>query len=365
MIYRKLGKTGLSVSTLSYGTMRLPINPTNPNFTEAITLIEYAHEKGINYFDVGTFYCHHYAETAFGLATKDIPRENIIITGKNSSHQSGATDWIGQLKNSLSLFERDYFDIYFLHYLNLEHWENHFLGKGIIDQIQQAKNQGLIHHLGFSSHDTPENVSDLIDSDYFEAIILPYNLIQRKYENTMKYAHQKELGVIVMNPLGGGALSNSQLYFENSQTEQDKNKTAELALNFVLSQPFVHTALSGMESKAIIEENIKTVHKKRLSFDDISALNERISHEKAKLLVPCTGCNYCMPCVQGIDIPAVIEIWNQYSILKGKKIFARDYAELPVPAECCIQCDSCNSNCPCNIPITDIMEQTARLFCQI
>ncbi|MFQ5750911.1 MAG: aldo/keto reductase [bacterium] len=93
MLYRKLGKTGLSVSILSFGTMRLPISSANPDFTEAIALISYANAKGINYFDVGTFYCHNYAETAFGMATKDIARENILISGKNSSHQSGFPDW--------------------------------------------------------------------------------------------------------------------------------------------------------------------------------------------------------------------------------------------------------------------------------
>lgn len=350
---------------LGFGAMRLPICNVDPDFAQAIALIRYAIESGINYFDVGTFYCHGQCERAFGLATKDIPREKLLICGKNSSHQSWNPAWIGQLKNSLALFHREYFDLYILHYLTLEHWEVHFGGKGIMRQVKEATEQGLFRHLGFSSHDTPENVRRIIDTGVFETVILPFNILKREYEETMKYAQRRGLGVIVMNPLAGGALTNANLYLHDSTDNPNQNQTAELALNFVLSQPFVHSVLSGMESTAIIDENVHTVHKERLTADEIAALNQRISFEKARLLVPCTACNYCVPCIQGIDIPAVMKIWTEYGILKGGKMSARDYAVLPVSAECCIRCDECAPKCPHSIPIPEIMEKAAQLFSHI
>jgi predicted aldo/keto reductase-like oxidoreductase len=362
MIYRQLGKTGLHVSILGFGAMRLPISQANPDFAQAIALIRHAVENGINYFDVGTFYCHGYCEKAFGLATQDIAPAKLLICGKNSSHQSRNSDWLGQLKNSLALFQREYFDLYILHYLNLEHWDSHFLRNGTINLAREAKKQGLFRHLGFSSHDTPENVQRLIDTGVFEAVILPFNLLKREYEETMKYAHRQGLGVIVMNPLAGGALANANLYANGATPQTNPKAAAELALNFVLSQPFVHSVLSGMDSETVIDENIAIVHEKRLTPEEIIAVDQQISHEKAGRLVPCTGCNYCMPCVQGIDIPAAVKIWNEYGLLKGRKFFLRDYAALAAPPECCIQCDECIPKCPNQIAIPEVMEEAARLF---
>ncbi|MFQ5606068.1 MAG: aldo/keto reductase [bacterium] len=365
MIYTKFGDTNLSVSVLGFGTMRLPIRPVNADFSPAIRLIRHAIERGINYFDIGTFYCHHQAETAFGLATKDIERDRLLISGKNSTHQYGADSWLQQLQHSLALFERDYFDIYFIHYLNLEQWQNHFIKKSILHQVQEALESGLVRHLGFSSHDTPENVRRIIDSGWFAAVILQFNLLQRKYESVMRYAFESGLGVMTMNPLAGGALVDANLYLTENAQNHDDHKTAESALKFVLSQPFIHSVLSGMQSIEIIDANVHTVHQKNFSQKEIQHLNQRISEEKVKLLIPCNGCNYCMPCPQGIDIPAVLKIWNQYNILQGNKMYSREYEALPVPAECCIHCESCQDKCPQQIAIPDRMDEASELFSQL
>jgi len=149
MEYKKLGNTDLNVSSLGFGAMRLPIPPGSAHFTQAIQLIQHAINRGINFFDVGTFYCHHQCEAAFGQAIKDINQE-IIIAGKNSSHQSIQENWTEQLKNTLSLFSRDALDIYFIHYLNKKEWDEQFIRDGIIDQVEQAKKEGLIKYLRLS-----------------------------------------------------------------------------------------------------------------------------------------------------------------------------------------------------------------------
>jgi predicted aldo/keto reductase-like oxidoreductase len=362
MIYCTLGNTGLTASRLGFGTMRLPIGSLNPDFEEAVCLIQYAINKGINFFDVGTFYCHGHCENVYGIATSNMSSEKLLVCGKNITHLSNNLNWLAQLKNSLLLFKRKSFDLYFLHYLNFENWQSYFFEKKVIDQIKQAKDSGLIRHLGFSSHDTPANVSKLIDTKMFEAVILSYNLLRREYEETLKYAHQQGLGVIIMNPLAGGALAEMNIIDHESRKDKNLAKVAQLALNYVLSQPFAHIVLSGMESKDIVDENIRTIHRNRLNSQEIDSLTESISREIAKVFVPCTSCNYCMPCVQGIDIPGIIKIWNHYSILRGKKMFAREYAMLPISAECCIQCKACVEKCPNQIDVPDIMLKASQLF---
>jgi uncharacterized protein len=362
MIYTILGKTGLIASRLGFGTMRLPIASTQPVYEPSIALIRHAIGLGINFFDVGTFYCHGHCETAFGLATRHVPAEKVLICGKNSMHQTNELNWLAQLKHSLKLFERQVFDLYFLHYLTLDQWQRYFLENGAVEQINQAKEQGLIQHLGFSSHDTPANVRTLIDTNLFSAVILSYNLLRRDYEQTLDYAHSKGLGVIVMNPLAGGVLTRVNIFDHHSGGPWYRANAAQVALNYVLSQPFAHVVLSGMESLEIIDENIRTVHDGRFNLEEIASLNKGVSRQLADALIPCTACNYCLPCVQGIDIPTIIKIWNHYSILQGDRVFAREYEMMPMTAECCIQCGSCVERCPNRIDVPDIMEKASKLF---
>jgi hypothetical protein len=345
---------------LGFGTMRLPMARTDPDFEPSIRLIRHAVKRGITLFDVGTFYGHGHCETAFGLATRDLPSGRILICGKNAAHQTRDPDWRGQLDRSLSRFYRDRFDLYFLHNLHLEDWRTYFLEGRVIDQIKAARTGGRFRHLGFSSHDTPDNVRRLIDTGWFSAVILSYNLLRQDYEGVMRYAHEKGLGVIVMNPLAGGALADPHLYLRESGGE--KGAAADTALNFVLSRPFVHAVLSGMASKEIIDANVDTVDGPRLDGATMDRLKRRISQRKAEALIPCTACGYCMPCTQGIDIPAVLEIRNRYALLGEGRVFDRDYALLPVPADCCIRCGGCSDNCTQGIDIPAAMEGAARLL---
>lgn len=359
MRYIQLGDTGLSVSRLGFGTMRLPLSRIDPDFGPSIRLIRQAVDQGITLFDVGTFYCHGHCERAFGLATADLDRGRILICGKNAAHQTRDANWQVQLDRSLAIFCREKFDLYFLHNLHLEEWRDYFHQARVIDQIKAAQAEGRFKHLGFSSHDTPENVQRLIDTGWFRAVILSYNLLRQEYEGVMHYAHDKGLGVIVMNPLAGGALANSNFYLQDDS--EDKG-AANTALNFVLSQPFVHTALSGMRSKGIIEANVKTTDGPRFDKAAMELLNNRISRRKADALTPCTSCGYCLPCTQGIDIPAVINIRNRYALLGETRVFDRDYAMFQVPADCCIGCGICTKRCTQGINIPAVMESAARMM---
>jgi len=200
-----------------------------------------------------------------------------------------------------------------------------------------------------------------VDTGLFEALLLQYNLLDRKNENVLKYAYDKGLGVVIMNALSGKALKDNKLSFLNIEDIVPKG-TMELALNFVLSQTFIHTVLLGMDNKEMVDAAIKITNGKRFSDEELSYLLKLVNEEKIRLAIPCTGCNYCMPCIQGIEIPDVIGILNQYSILEMKNTFIREYSLLSIPAECCIVCKICMEKCPNNINIPEIMGKAVKSF---
>jgi len=360
MKYKKLGETNLDISTLGFGTMRLPIPPASAEFSEAIHLIHHAINRGINFFDVGTFYCHHQCESAFGQALKGMESE-IIIAGKNSSHLSVHEKWTEQLKNTLSHFGRDVLDIYFIHYLNKKDWDEYFMLDGVIDQIEDGRKEGLFKYLGFTSHDSPENIKELIDTEAFDAIILSYNLLNRTYEDTVQYAFEKGLGVIIMNPLAGGILVDSYLDLQKL-THHFNAGIPEIALNYILSNPYVHSVLSGMQTIDEIDKNINIACNDHYSTDSLDFINDVITRSRNKKLTYCTDCGYCLPCPQGIDIPKVINIWNQVNMVKGKNLFNREYQLLDITADCCIKCGVCEEKCPNDISVSEIMESTSGLL---
>jgi len=356
---KKLGNTGLNISSLGFGTMRLPYN-NDEDFTSAIALIKHALKNGINFFDIGTFYCNHRCETIFGQAILDNKHE-IILSGKNSSHLSINENWTVQLKNSLFRFGCEALDIYFIHYLDFDIWAKHFIMDNVIDEVNRAKNEGLIKYLGFSSHDTPEKIRKLLDTGVFDAVILTYNLMNRTYEDTVHYAFEKGMGVIIMNPLAGGILTDRFLDLHGLKDYFGDDITG-IALNYVLSNPNVHCALSGMRTLNEIDNNSNTAENHRFSTEEIGLINDFIDRERNCKLVYCTGCGYCLPCPQGIDIPGVIKIWNTYNIVQGDDHFIRDYQILDVSADCCIMCETCEEKCPNGVGITEIMEKTRALL---
>ena len=204
----------------------------------------------------------------------------------------------------------------------------------------------------------------LIDLDIFDSVLCQYNVIDRSNEEAIKYAKSKGLGVVVMGPVGGGRVSGLP---KDLSTSLNINvaSNAELALRFVFSNPNIDCALSGMETIEMVVENSQTAsNKDPLSKDEIDAIN-KMMQENAKLSdLYCTGCNYCMPCPEGVNIPHIFRMMNYYKIYKIKDYSIDGYKSIGVDpwvpgkkADTCTKCGICETKCPQKINIRKQLEE--------
>jgi predicted aldo/keto reductase-like oxidoreductase len=361
MIYRQLGRTGYKVSQLGFGAMRLPMTEVDGvqvvDRELAIPMIHYAFEAGVNYIDTAVGYCNQDSQRAVGAALKGW-RDKIVVSTKNHDYGQDEKAWWQNLEDSLERLDVDYIDIYNHHGINWKRYEEDVEPR-ISKWMQKAKDQGLIKHICCSFHDTNEALIKLIDTGYVESITLQYNLLFRDLEEGIAHAREKQVGIVVMGPVAGGRLGGSSEVL--TQVVPGIDRVPELALRFVLSNPNVTLALSGMSTMQQVRENVVTAADTvSLSQEDREAIRghvERLS-EMAKLY--CTGCKYCMPCPQEVNIPHIFELYNMGKVYGLWDIAKEGYRTFPEQrwtggkqADECIECGQCEEKCPQNIQIRE------------
>ncbi len=373
MIYRQLGRTGLVVSQLGFGAMRLPMKEGNGSQAVdrelAIPMFQCAFEAGLNYIDTAVGYCNQDSQRAVGEAVRNWQERAeashpagaslpIVISTKNPYYGEDEKEWWTNLENSLERLEVGAIDIYNHHGINWQRYQADIeprVGKW----MQKAKDQGLIKHICCSFHDSNEALVKLIDTGYVESITLQYNLLNRELEQGIAYAREKNTGIVVMGPVAGGRLGGSSEVL--TKLIPGISRVPELALRFVLSNPNVTLALSGMSTMQQVEENTATASDQvSLSADDQQAIRlhaERLA-EMAKLY--CTGCKYCMPCAQEVNIPHIFEMYNMGQVYGLWEVAREDYAKFPDSpwiggkrADECIECGDCEEKCPQHIQIRE------------
>lgn len=358
MQYRTLGKTGIEVSALGFGAMRLPMVDEHVDYPVGVPLLRRGLELGITYIDTAHGYCNGTSEIAVGKAIADWPRDKVFISTKGPvNNPEHVKIWRERLESQLKRFNTPYIDFYNCHNLSWEEYNTLVnIPGGVLEQAERAKADGLIRYLSLSCHDTPDNMKRIIDTGHFATMTLQYNLLDRTNTEVIAHAHAAGVGIIIMGPVGGGRLGvDSAVIKSFLPTGQVIRSTPEIALRFVLTNPGVTVALSGMNEMSHIEENVVTAGRAEpLSAAEMDHVAEALDETKRLADLYCTGCNYCMPCPNGVKIPDNFKLMN-YHRLYGLTDFARkEYAKLALSGDSaaeCLECNECEPKCPQNLPI--------------
>jgi uncharacterized protein len=376
LIYSEFGNTGIKVSKLGFGAMRLPMIEKDGkkyvNEDEAIKDIHRAFELGVNYIDTAPYYCEKLSEVAVGKAIKGY-RDNIYLSTKNPIEDASGDNFRKRLESSLKNLDTDHIDFYHMWGISWKTFvESINVPNGPMEAAQKAKSEGLIKHISFSFHDAPENMIKLIDTGYFESVLCQYNLLDRANEKSIAYAREKGLGVTIMGPVGGGRLGAPSPAILELLKGKVKS-TAEMALRFVLANPNVNIALSGMNTVPMVEENAAVASiEGLLTTQEQKNITDMMEENKKLSDLYCTGCNYCMPCPRGLKIPHIFSLMNYYRVYGLKEYAKNEYAALKLPnawngcdVSKCVQCGLCETKCPQHLKIREQLKETEKILSQI
>ncbi len=362
MQYRLFGKTGEMVSILGLGTMRLPVindNPANIDITKAISLLRYGIDNGINYIDTAFTYHKQESEKIVGLLLKDGYRSKVKIATKIPVWQMEKSSDFEKIFNlQLKRMNTDYIDFYLLHGVNRLKWDK-ALRLDVLNSITKKKKEGFIGHIGFSFHGDLVLFKEI--TSYFEEWEFCQLLLNYVVDNIdngideLKIANSLGLGVSVMEPLLGGRLallpSHIKKYFPSSI------KPVEAAFSWLWNKNEIGVILSGMNNIDQLKENISIASNfssETISPSLLSDLQIVANSFIKSSLVNCSGCNYCLPCSQGIIISKVFEIYNRSAYDLTAK---HEYRNLKIDASYCVRCGLCTQKCPQEISIPDILHE--------
>ena len=333
MEYRILGKTGLKISRMGFGG--IPIQKIDAQGTRK--LMEKLKDAGVNYIDTARGYT--VSESYLGEALEGI-REHFILATK-----SMARDKAGMAKDidiSRGNLRTDYIDLYQVHNPTVAQFEQVIAPGGALEALLEAKEAGKIGHIGITAHSL-EVFERALEQPWVETIMFPYNIVENQGEKLMKRCTEKNIGFIDMKPLAGGAIENGTL-----------------ALRYICANEDVTVVIPGMAEEREIAENIAACSDTSpLTVEEKAAINDVRSALGTNF---CRRCNYCQPCAAGINISGVL-LFEGYLSRYGLEEWARSrYATLPAKASACIGCGACESRCPYNLPIRELLKKAADKF---
>lgn len=369
MQYRQFGETGINISRLGFGAMRLPMTEVEGKRVvdeeKAIALLQRAFDLGVNYVDTAWFYCEGQSEVVVGKALKGWRDRVLVATKYPIGNERGYREL---LEIQLRKLDTDYIDFYHFHGIG-EWFLTHERRDELIGEALRAKEEGLIRHISFSFHDKPEAMMQLIDLGIFSSVLCQYNLLDRSNEQALAYAKAKGVGTVVMGPVGGGRLAGLPREVAERLGIRVRS-SAELALRFVLANRNVDCALSGMSTLEQLEKNAAVASNLApLSPEEVAAINAAMDENKRLADLYCTGCGYCLPyCPEEVNIARIFEAMNYYRVY-GLKQYAHEHYHAigsrwvkGKKADACIDCGECEQHCPQRIPIREQLRECLELF---
>lgn len=381
MLYNELGKTGLKVSRLGFGAMRLPTQGSNDQIdnNRASEMLTYAIDNGVNLID--TAYPYHSAgldgngnsEVFIGNFLKENSyRDDIILSTKSPSWLiEKRSDFDYYLDLQLEKLQTDYIDIYMLHSLTETDWAK-VQNLNVLDFLDDCLSLGKVRHVGFSSHIEIDYLIEILDEyPKWEVVLTQMNYLDEYYQSGvmgLDYLKQLNIGSMIMEPLRGGRLvqnappSVQKLW----DTAEVKRKPIEWALQYLWNRDDVDCVLSGMTTLEQVKENIKIASTEDIiSFNDQELIREVAREYRTFIGNDCTRCGYCMPCPYGVDIINCFTEYNIAHMLNDPKTSAMQYFSLigdDARADSCVECMECEFICTQMLNIPEELKKVNEYF---
>lgn len=364
MTYRNLGRTGLQVSVIGFGGMRF----FGKSEEVAVATVHRAFEKGINFFETGS-YGGGKSEEMLGKALWQVARrDQVILADKaHASDLPTAESVRASLEASLERYRTDYFDVFNFWGTNTPEMHEHILKNGPLEAALQAREEGLIRSIGLTTHARPEWIRDFVDAYPWECIVLKEHMLYSRNQEVIDYLGSKGVGVVVMTPLAGGVVATPSDEIR-AEVAREGLTPAQLGLRALVANPNVSSAISGMTDPREVDENVGAAATDGPLTPGEARLVESIRRKTEALGDRfCTGCGYCTPCPEEVNIPGIFRLWNLmrgygnagYSKLEYLKIQEqRHWADFPGRSvEHCVECGTCEEKCPERLSVIEDLKR--------
>ncbi len=326
---RLLGKTNMNIKRVGFGG--IPIQRITQDDT--FKVIDELEKQGINFIDTARGYT--VSEEYIGNALKGKRDKFFIATKSMSRDYEGMKN---DIQISLSNLKTDCIDLYQIHNLKSEEYDTIFDDNRAYKALLEAKKSGKIKHIGITSHSL-ETMKKVVEDDKFATIQFPYNIVEDQADEVFRKANERGIGVIVMKPLAGGALDD-----------------ATLAIKYILSKDYIDVAIPGMDSIEQVNQNVSVLEDLQLTKSDNDKIQE-IRNSLGKRF--CRRCEYCLPCPVGVNIPTNFLLEGYYTRYNLKEWAVERYEAISGKANECINCGLCETKCPYELPIRDMLKDVA------
>lgn len=368
MQYRKFGQLDWQPSALGFGCMRLPLlgsEASQIDEAQATNMLTYAIDNGVNYLDTAYPYHGGQSESFVGKFLKNGYRDKVKLATKLPTWLTESkSDFDKYLSEQLKKLKTEHIDFYLLHGLNANRWPK-LMELDVLEWVETALGDGRIGNIGFSFHDDFDTFKMIIDAyDQWAFCQIQYNYIDIQNQagtRGLRYAASKGLAIVIMEPILGGRLVNPPLSVQELwDTAEIQRKPVDWALQWLWDQPEISLVLSGMSNLQQVKENVASAVKSdicSLTMEDLKLVDQVRDKYNELAPIPCTKCEYCLPCPNGVNIPRNFEIYNEGAMftIESAQVAYNNWFSAEENASNCLDCKDCEELCPQLIPISEWM----------